>query len=233
MIRERALAPIRPIRLKILSEYVSIANVIAIVMRTETRMTLDWGGDVRHEDHHRRDRPRAREHRDPERDDSHHLLLQSVLLVLGGELTLRPFPLDHGVADAEQQDASCDPEGRDGCPEEQEDVVPHEGEDHEREGGREDGLVDDPAAEFLRVALRERDEERRGSDRVHDREDRDERSDRERYEVARHGSAVEGCPSQELVEGLARRRDVSRVPEGREGWFRARLLHLDLPLDDL
>src|SRR5438093_7559825 len=47
------------------------------------------------------------------------------------------------------------------------------------------------------------------------------------------GSAVEGGTSQELVEGLACRRDVSRVAEGRERRLRARLLHLELPLDDL
>src|SRR2546422_1253822 len=46
-------------------------------------------------------------------------------------------------------------------------------------------------------------------------------------------SAAEGCPSQEPVEGLARGRDVPRVTEGCERGFRARLLDLDLPLDDL
>src|SRR5206468_5851207 len=80
-----------------------------------------------------------------------------------------------------------DPEGGDRCAEEREDVVPEEREQREGQRRGDYRLVDHPPPELLRVPLREGDEEHRSAQRVHNREDRDERSNGEREEFPGHG----------------------------------------------
>src|SRR2546422_2235238 len=130
------------------------------------------GGPMGHVHHHRADRAGAREERDPERDDAHGLPLQRLRVFLLRRLCAGPLPMEHLEPDGEQEDSARNLERGNRDAEREEDPLAHETEDKESDERGEAALLDDAALIFRSVALREGREERHGTDRIDDGEDR-------------------------------------------------------------
>src|SRR5258708_7393839 len=142
------------------------------------------------EHHHRRDRARACEHRDAERQDAHVLALDALGGFERGLLLPAALPLYHVEGAQADENAARDFERADRDAEQLEDQTAAQREDHEHDRGR-DGAAPRHHAPGGRVVLGGHGQKRRDhGERVHDEKDRCEDEEQILHVCAGHGQSA-------------------------------------------